>query len=77
MNKLERIQDLREERFWTQTYVAYKLGIPQRSYAHYENATRAVPLDVLIDIAILYGVSVDYLLDLTDEKKPYPKTKSR
>ena len=34
--KYERIQDLREENFWTQKYVAYRLNIAQRTYSHYE-----------------------------------------
>jgi len=71
--KYERIQDLRDEKFWTQEYVAHELNITQRTYSHYESGTRSIPTDVLINIAALYNVSVDYLLDRTNDKKPYPK----
>ena len=70
--KYERLQDLREEQFWTQTYVAYKLNIAQRTYAHYKNGTRSIPLDILCNLADLYHVSTDYLLNRTDCRTPYP-----
>lgn len=71
--KLERLLDLREMNFWTQEYVASYLKVTQRAYGHYENGTRALPLESLIKLAELYNVSTDYILGLTDEKKPYPK----
>ena len=41
----------------------------------YENEKHQIPIDLLIVLAKFYGVSVDYLLGLTDVKKPYPKSK--
>lgn len=71
--KYERLQDLREEKDWTQKYVAYKLNIAQRTYAHYENGTRSIPLELLCSLADLYHVSTDYLLNRTNSRKPYSK----
>lgn len=34
-------------------------------------------LDVLIALARYYKTSADYLLGLTDERKPYPESKKR
>ena len=31
------------------------------------------PLDVVVRLAEYYGVSVDYLVGLTDEPSPYPR----
>lgn len=67
----ERIKDLREENFWTQKYVALHLNISQRAYSYYESGSRSLPLDVLCRLADLYNVSTDYLLERTNERKPY------
>lgn len=64
-----RIRDLREDRDMTQTEISKLLHITQRAYSHYENGTRDIPLDILIGIADLHHVSVDYLLNRTDDKK--------
>ena len=69
--ELERIKDLREENFWTQKYVAAQLNVSQRTYSHYENGSRSLPVDVLCRIADFYEVSTDYLLGRTDQRKPY------
>lgn len=62
----KRILDLREERFWTQQYVAKQLNISQRSYSHYENGTRNIPIDIVCKLADLYKVSTDYILERTN-----------
>ena len=71
----ERIRGLREDRDWTQEKVAEMLHINRRTYSAYENGVNAVPLDILAALAELYHTSTDYLLDLTDERKPYPRKK--
>jgi len=72
--RYERIQDLREENFWTQKYVAFQLNISQRAYSYYESGNRSVPTEILCRIADLYDVSTDYLLERTDERTPYRKS---
>ena len=57
----------------TQQAVADYLHIRQNTYSQYETAQRQVPIEMLIALSDFYDVSVDYLLGLTDEKKPYPK----
>jgi transcriptional regulator with XRE-family HTH domain len=42
-------------------------------YSNYENGRRDIPTEVLIRLAAFYGTSTDYLLGLTDEKRPYPR----
>lgn len=75
--KYERIQDLREENFWTQSYVAHKLHVSQRTYSYYERGEHNIPAELLVSIAHLYGVSIDYLLNNTDTRKPYPRSRKR
>jgi transcriptional regulator with XRE-family HTH domain len=62
----ERLKELRQEKGYTQTVLAGKLGINSVTYLHYEKGQREPPLEVLADIAIFYGVSVDFLLGLKD-----------
>lgn len=64
-----RIKNLREDAALTQTELSKYLNLTRRSYSHYENGTRNLPIDILISIANFYNVSTDYLLERTDNKK--------
>ena len=68
-----RIRDLREDRDIKQKDVAKYLGCSQVCYSYYEIGRRDIPTDVLIKLAEFYSTSTDYLLGLTDEKKPYKR----
>lgn len=70
-----RIKDLREDNDLTQQQVADYLNIRQNTYSQYETGNRQLPIDVLIALASLYKTSTDYLLGITDCKKPYPESK--
>ena len=72
--KYKRIKDLREDKDWTQQFVADKFFISRSTYSAYENGANATPIEILIKIALLYNVSVDYILELTDDPTP-PKRK--
>ena len=66
-----RIKDLREDRDLTQRELAEYLHIKQNTYSQYENGQRQLPIEVLIALAKYYGTSTDYILELTNEIKPY------
>ena len=70
----QRICDLREDRDLMQKDLAAYLKCTQVCYSNYEMGKRDIPTDVLKALAIYYDTSVDYILGLTDEPKPYPKT---
>ena len=70
----QRIRDLREDRDLMQKDLAAYLKCTQVCYSNYEMGKRDIPTDVLKALAIYYDTSVDYILGLTDELKPYPKT---
>lgn len=72
MEKYERLRNLREDNDMTQTQVGNYLHISQRCYAHYENGTRDIPLKILIDLADLYQVNLDYLVGRTNTKDMLP-----
>lgn len=67
-----RLRDLREDRDLTQAEVASYLCVKQNTYSQYETGTRQLPIDLLIRLAQYYGVSTDYVLELTDNPAPYP-----
>lgn len=73
--KYKRIRDLREDKDWTQQKIADMLFINRRTYAAYENGINSMTPETLIKLAKIHKVSVDYLLELTDEKEPYPLKK--
>ncbi len=71
-----RLKDIREDLDMTQTQVAEYLHIRQNTYSQYENGQRGLPTEILIKLAQLFCTSTDYILGLTDTKRPYPqKTK--
>lgn len=64
-----RIRDLREDHDLTQKEIAKKLNCSQQVYSNYELGQRDIPTDILIKLSTIYDVSVDYLLDVTDNPK--------
>ena len=75
--KYGRIRDLRTDRGLTQEQVATFLHVSQNTYSQYEIGTSRFPLDVVVKLAEYYGVSVDYLVDLTDDPTPYPRKRKQ
>lgn len=61
-----RIRELREDHDLLQRQVADRLHCSQQVYSNYELGQRDIPTDVLIQLAELYRVSIDYLLGQTD-----------
>lgn len=68
-----RIRDLRSDLDLTQKEIAGILGMSQTGYSKYETGENDIPTGVLIQLALLHNTSVDYLLGLTDEQRPYPR----
>lgn len=71
MDYIKRIRDLREDSDKTQTEIAEHLGISQTMYARYERGANELPIRHLIKLADYYGVSTDYILGRTDNRKLY------
>ena len=66
-----RIRGLREDADLTQKQVAAYLLCDQSLYSKYERGERELPLALAVKLAQYYKTSVDYLVGLTKEKKPY------
>ena len=70
-----RIRNLREDMDLSQTKLAKLIGMSQTGYSKYETGENDIPTNILIKLAKLYNTSNDYLLGLTEEKKPYSSNK--
>ena len=70
-----RIRNLIEDRDLTQKQMGEILNCSQRIYSNYECGDVDIPTQILIKLAEFHKTSVDYLLGLTDEKRPYPRKK--
>ena len=66
-----KIRDMREDHDLTQGQIAEYLMCDRSLYSKYERGEREVPLHVMIQLAQFYRTSIDYLVGLTDNSKPY------
>ena len=72
--KIERLKEIREDKDLYQKDIAKVLNISQVQYSRYESGLRLIPINHLEKLARFYNTSIDYLVGLTDERKPYPKS---
>jgi len=70
----DRVRAFREDRDMSQREMAELLHCSQRIYSNYERGEVDVPTDILKKLALLHGTSADYLLGLTDDPAPYPRS---
>lgn len=64
-----RVRDLREDNDYTQKQVADHLHLNRNVYWRYESGEREIPVWAVIKLAQFYGVTTDYLLGLSDQRK--------
>ncbi len=65
----KRIRDLREDKDLTQREMGEILSCSQRVYSNYERGELDIPTEILIKLADFHHVSVDYILNRTDNPK--------
>lgn len=74
---MEHLRGLREDKDISQEKMAKLLQVHQTTYSAYELGKANIPISLLKKLAVFFDTSVDYLLDMTDEIKPYPRKKKR
>ena len=72
---LNRLKELRKARGFTQIRMQMLTGIDQSDYSKLESGKRFYTFEQCRRIALALGTSMDYLAGLTDEQKPYPRSK--
>lgn len=73
---MSRLKELRKERKLTQVQMQFLTGIDQSDYSKIENGKRYYTFEQCKRIALALDTSMDYLAGLTDEKKPYSRSKN-
>ena len=67
--QFKNLRGIREDRDIKQKDIAKVLNVSQNTYSQYETGVISLTAEVLIKLADYYGVSVDYLLDRTNNQK--------
>ena len=70
---MKNIKLLRVTNDLTQLNVQIETGIDQSILSKYERGEYMPTTENLLILAKFYNTSLDYLMDLTNEKNPYPK----
>jgi len=70
MEYVQRLIELRKDMKLSQTELAEILQTTQQQISKYEKYTQEMPIRHVITLARLYNISADYILGLTDEKRP-------
>ncbi len=65
----QRLRDLREDKDLTQKQVADKLFLHLTQYRRYETGESELPMNIAINIAELYDVSLDYIAGRTQHRQ--------
>ena len=73
----QRLRHCREDNDYKQQYIGKLLGIDQRVYSNYETGKRQIPVNHLVELALLYGTSLDYLVGITDNPLPYERKRTK
>lgn len=74
---LENLRAIREDRDLSQDDMAEFLKVHQTTYSDYELEKVNIPIATLRKLAEYFGTSIDYLLDMTNDPRPYPRRKQR
>ena len=64
----QRIKQLRKDKHMTQAQVAARIGVTASMGSSYETDIRLPSYEVMVQIADLFGVTVDYLLCRQDKR---------
>ena len=69
--KFKNLRGIREDRDIKQKDIAKVLNVSQNTYSQYENGVISLTAEVLIKLSDYYDVSIDFLLDRTDDPQRY------
>jgi transcriptional regulator with XRE-family HTH domain len=73
INSNLRLRELRNENELFQKHVADYLDCSQQTYSRYETGELEPSITILAKLSVFYDTSIDYILCLTDERKPHTR----
>lgn len=68
--QFKNLKGIREDRDLKQKDIAAVLNVSQNTYSQYETGVISLTAEILLKLADYYKVSVDYLLDRTNDPTP-------
>lgn len=71
MNYRERLREIREDLDLTQDKLGKVINKSQQGNNHIESGRAELKIDDLIKLCEFYNLSADYIIGLTNHKKPY------
>ncbi len=69
--QFKHLKDIRTDNDIKQKEIAAYLNVSQNTYSQYETGVISLTAEILIKLSDYYNVSVDYLLDRTNNPKRY------
>lgn len=72
---MTRLRELRKEKGYTQIKMQMLSGIDQSTYSKLELGKRNLSFEQCKRLALILETSMDYLAGLTNDPRPYPRTK--
>ena len=72
---MSRLRELRKKKGFTQIKMQMLTGIDQSNYSKLETGNRNLSFEQCRQPALILGTSMDYLAGLTDDPKPYPRSR--
>ena len=73
--KYRRLKDLREDHDLTQQMLVDLLHMHKTTYTNYEQGKREIPFELVIRLAKLYNVSIDFIAGLKETPEPLDPNK--
>lgn len=70
---MTRLKELRKAKGYTQIKMQMLTGIDQSDYSKLESGRRNLTFEQCRRIALALETSMDYLAELTDDSRPYPR----
>lgn len=67
--RYKNLRGIREDRDVKQREIAAYLNVSQNTYSQYENGVISLTDEILVKLSKYYQVSIDYLLDQTNNPK--------
>ncbi len=68
----DKLKKIRENLDLSQRQIANKLNISKTAYGRWESGEYIIPLERLIDFCKFANCSIDYILELSEDKKFKP-----
>ena len=77
MRYYPRLRDLREDADLTQDELIKLLHMHKTTYTNYEQGKREPPFELIIRLAELYNVSIDYIAGIISDPKPPQRSREK